>query len=252
MSTQNETTQLTNLGRKKSATFAVKVFAIASSMLLSSLVIGTLMSDTSVSQGFLLTIPIAIAAMFFGLIAYFLGEKLIWKESQRHPQGQPVFDRISIGLIVVACLFGGFNTYTKTSSKREADAKEQERVAALTPEERQAEIEAKQAKEQAELDAKLEKERAHKLELTRIGFARDATEGLRNSMRDPQSLTVESLGVNKDANLACIEYRAKNGFGGMNRGFAVVQNGRFYFDKAEVWNKSCSHASLYDMMFVVK
>lgn len=252
MSTTIQTDELTNLGRKKSATFAVKVFATAFAMLISGAFTALAMGDGSLLQLLGLSIAIAIAAAFFGLIAYFLGEKIIWKASQRHVQGQAIFGRISIGVILIASIFGALNSYTSINTRRDVDIKEKERVAALTPEQRQAEIEAKRLKEQAEMDAKLEKERSHKEEINRIGFARQVNEALQKSMRDPQSLTVESLMVNKNGTVACIEYRARNGFGGMNRSFAVLENGHFYFDKAEVWNRTCAYASLFDMMFVVK
>jgi hypothetical protein len=72
-------------------------------------------------------------------------------------------------------------------------------------------------------------------------------------MRDQQSMTGSGLGVvNKpEAMTACLEYAAKNGFGGMNPGIAVWQlkrGGSFKFaiDNNAVWNKECSNRTFED------
>src|SRR5690606_21641937 len=40
---------------------------------------------------------------------------------------------------------------------------------------------------------------------------------VKQSLRDPDSLIWESIRANDDASVICLEYRARNGFGGMNR-----------------------------------
>lgn len=73
---------------------------------------------------------------------------------------------------------------------------------------------------------------------------------LKSAMRNPESFRLESVHVS-DAGVACIEYRAQNGFGGMNRESALIGNGHAATsadkpgDFARVWNKECK--SVYDM-----
>jgi hypothetical protein len=74
-----------------------------------------------------------------------------------------------------------------------------------------------------------------------------------DAMRDQQSISVSSVGVihTPKAVTACLEYGAKNGFGGMNRGLAtwqLRQGGVFKFtiDSPSVWNKECAHKDYVD------
>lgn len=71
---------------------------------------------------------------------------------------------------------------------------------------------------------------------------------IKKAMRDPDSLTWESIRANDDASIVCFEYRAKNGFGGMNKEMAIVANGKAD-QKASSWNKHCTQP-LTDMMKV--
>ena len=78
---------------------------------------------------------------------------------------------------------------------------------------------------------------------------------LKSAMRNPDSFILESVYVS-DAGAACIEYRAQNGFGGMNRESAVIGNGRAATSSdnsgtfERVWNKECR--SVFDMTNYVK
>ena len=45
---------------------------------------------------------------------------------------------------------------------------------------------------------------------------------LKNAMRDPDSFTIEKATIQNNGKSSCYEYRAKNGFGGFNRGQAVL------------------------------
>lgn len=74
---------------------------------------------------------------------------------------------------------------------------------------------------------------------------------LRDLMRDPDSFVIESVSVNEDATLTCTEYRSRNGFGGMNREFVVIVNGKPSFKDATLWNKRCTKP-LYDLTTVAK
>ncbi len=66
-----------------------------------------------------------------------------------------------------------------------------------------------------------------------------ALQAIKKSMRDPDSLKWEDITANDDASVICISYRAKNGFGGMNRDIATVVNDKFHTDK-KTWNKHCT------------
>ena len=69
---------------------------------------------------------------------------------------------------------------------------------------------------------------------------------VRKHLRDPESLALESV-LTQDGNLYCVEYRARNGFGGMNSSFAVVRvNLLSVSSDTTTWNKLCSRKSLFD------
>lgn len=61
---------------------------------------------------------------------------------------------------------------------------------------------------------------------------------LRRAARNPESLVIESGLASDDGKLLCIEYRAQNGFGGMNREFVAFQDGAAKSTSA-FWNKHC-------------
>jgi hypothetical protein len=106
-----------------------------------------------------------------------------------------------------------------------------------------------------------EAERAETLRLQQLAAADQAKKELRfanalqiakaiqTNMRDPESLVWESILTNEDASVACFSYRARNGFGGMNREFATFANGSLS-QSASMWNKHCKGKSLYDMISV--
>lgn len=61
---------------------------------------------------------------------------------------------------------------------------------------------------------------------------------LRESLRNPDSVVWESIRANDDASIICFEYRAQNGFGGMNRGsMAFINNTPS--QSVQIWNKNC-------------
>lgn len=62
---------------------------------------------------------------------------------------------------------------------------------------------------------------------------------LKKSLRDPESLVLESVRANDDATIICIEYRARNGFGGMNRELAIYAN-RKVSQEPKFWNTYCT------------
>lgn len=85
---------------------------------------------------------------------------------------------------------------------------------------------------------------------TRSNISRTAALDIRNMLRDPESLVFESFRVNEDGTLVCAEYRARNGFGGMNRERIVMTPEKSSQD-AEFWNKHCVQR-LYDTLWAVE
>ncbi|MCU4120942.1 hypothetical protein [Variovorax sp. N23] len=73
----------------------------------------------------------------------------------------------------------------------------------------------------------------------RFDLAFASAKAVKSTLRDPDSLKWEFIGVNDDATVACLKYRAKNGFGGMNGEFAVIANGKATRSAAD-WKKHCS------------
>lgn len=80
----------------------------------------------------------------------------------------------------------------------------------------------------------------------RAQFAASSIEAVMSSLRDPESAKFTYLGVNEEGNVSCLQYRAKNGFGGMNNAFAVIANNKATNKQAD-WKKYCSGA-LHDML----
>ena len=55
---------------------------------------------------------------------------------------------------------------------------------------------------------------------------------------DPDSLQWIKIRANDSGSVVCAEYRARNGFGGMNVGMTPVIAG-IPADSPEIWNKNC-------------
>ncbi|MFW2408621.1 hypothetical protein ACN4GS_12915 [Burkholderia pseudomallei] len=70
---------------------------------------------------------------------------------------------------------------------------------------------------------------------------------LRNAMRDPDSFVLESALLINGTGSVCYDYRSRNGFGGMNRGAAVLPSGvnGIITDDMKgfipAWNKYCAN-----------
>lgn len=150
---------------------------------------------------------------------------------------------IAIGLLLFTLVWALYpsgkrpESETLVVSPLQSDPK-QARLAALTPEQR-IEEEKKAAMEAAE------KKRKH----AAIQQASAGAIILKKSMRDPDSLKLESALVINGTGAVCYEYRAKNGFGGMNVGHAVLSADGKQFRTSEMdgftkmWNKECANKS---------
>lgn len=72
----------------------------------------------------------------------------------------------------------------------------------------------------------------------RYSFGAEMVKAVALNLRDPDSLVVEALLSNNEASTGCIAYRAKNGFGGMNREVVIFTNGKAKKGN-EAWSKHC-------------
>lgn len=61
---------------------------------------------------------------------------------------------------------------------------------------------------------------------------------IKSNLRDPDSLTWKSIRATEDGGTICIEYFARNGFGGMNNEIAISVNGK-KSQSVKDWNKHC-------------
>lgn len=90
-----------------------------------------------------------------------------------------------------------------------------------------------------------DEERAKEHEKNKLITAAAAAQRLLRQVRDPDSLKIESVLITDKDGFACIEYRAKNGFGGMNResavfiGLALITPADKEFVTA--WNRWCAN-----------
>lgn len=129
------------------------------------------------------------------------------------------------------------------SEQRAAAEAEQKRVAALTPEQRDAEqLEKAKVAAEAAKKAAEEAEQQRKLD-NAIARAAVVASKLRSAMRNPDSFSLESVRI-ADNGTACFKYRAQNGFGGMNVEEAILTDKDFKTgsDKgfAKLYNKECT------------
>jgi hypothetical protein len=73
---------------------------------------------------------------------------------------------------------------------------------------------------------------------------------LKSRAREPDSLQFESMGVSDDATVVCSSYRARNGFGGMNREAMIFIGDEGQAATAAAWKRRCTN--LRDFMYAVK
>jgi RNA polymerase subunit RPABC4/transcription elongation factor Spt4 len=74
---------------------------------------------------------------------------------------------------------------------------------------------------------------------------------IKQAAREPDSVTFDYVGISDDGTVVCMEYRARNGFGGVNREIAVAVSGRAFAGQPEVWNKHCTKKPMQDIKRVI-
>lgn len=74
---------------------------------------------------------------------------------------------------------------------------------------------------------------------------------LKRAARNPDSLVIEDAIASEDGKYLCLNYRAQNGFGGMNRESVIFQNGVPHHGAA-FWNKHCMGDDMRDVKNTVE
>jgi hypothetical protein len=228
---------------------------------------------------FVLGVAAAVAAVL-GIIVYAIASS-IFKKSGPAP-AEPAYapGRVAIavaGIIVgAAAIGGGWLGYGRAAEQQAskaavlaAAAARRAQLAAMTPEQRaamaaqqqaQAATAAKAASESraAAIAASAAKETAKAEETARLTRAAGGAALLKNSMKDPEAFSLTSLVV-FPSGAACYEYRAKNGFGAIFPGSAVLSSkGKMLVHETDgnafvrTWNKECTPAGGQDIVDMVK
>lgn len=108
----------------------------------------------------------------------------------------------------------------------------------MTPEERAARAKADQEERAAEAVRKQEEDARRAIENRRQGAAMATAAVIKQALRDPSSVVWHQMLVSDDASVICVEYGARNGFGGMNRELVVVAAGKVQ-QSAKAWAAHC-------------
>jgi len=150
-------------------------------------------------------------------------------------------------------------------SESERKAKEAEKIAAIeaakTPEQRAAEAKAKEEKEkemarQKEEHAKAEEAKANAkaLENQRAARVFAVTKVIRESARNPKSVEFTKVLSDDTGDLLCIQFRAQNGFGGMNLEHYAVTKTKTYngAENPDAYNKACVGKKLNDVKYAAQ
>jgi hypothetical protein len=79
-------------------------------------------------------------------------------------------------------------------------------------------------------------------------------QALHDNMRNPDSFKLSQVFITHGGSI-CYEYRAQNGFGGMNVGHAAIVRGKVYMSEAPgfwvKWNKYCAGNAGFDETYNV-
>lgn len=73
-----------------------------------------------------------------------------------------------------------------------------------------------------------------------------AVMALKSGLRNPASLQWQDILASEDGGIVCLDFRAQNGFGGLEHEVVTVIKGKATKD-ISTWNKRCTGAGLYDV-----
>lgn len=219
----------------KSILLAIRVFITL--IVVSLCKIGLSGGDTS-----MLSASSVFGPLCGSLLAYFMADRFVWRDRQLAPAGTRVFSRVSTLVMGVSIAVLVLNSFVGYVDARLLRSMEEPRLAAMTPEQRSAEADARvqAAANKAKEDERLALVSADekRLDDLRMDEVYRAKQMLRRSLRDPDSLKINAIGASRDAVAVCIDYSARNGFGGMNRELVVYVGGTPFSSEA-VWREHC-------------
>lgn len=72
---------------------------------------------------------------------------------------------------------------------------------------------------------------------------------LKNALREPESVEWLYMGTDEKAEVVCLQYRARNGFGGMSVEMMTVTT-QEAGPEAVLWNRHCTGTGMHDMLYV--
>lgn len=169
-----------------------------------------------------------------------------------------ILGKIIIGFVLFAIAITFVGDRLNESDRAEAAAKEAarataareaetKRLAAMTPEQRAAEVKKRQESEQRQAQERKRLAETKKNADAAVQRAALGAQILKKSMRDPESFKLESALVIEKTGAVCYDYRARNGFGGINVGHAVLgpDGKKFMTNEMEgfsaFWNRECAN-----------
>lgn len=145
-------------------------------------------------------------------------------------------------IVLILFVMSGVSECMDTNRKESAQKADQKYLDSLAPEQRQVELETREKLKALEV-------RQKNADSKRSAYAYLAFKSVKESITDRDSLKIDSIGVNEAGTIACVDYRAKNAFGGYARGTATFINGK-PSQSAGVWNANCTKKGLYDYTYV--
>ncbi|MBU3667662.1 MAG: hypothetical protein FGM53_03885 [Rhodocyclaceae bacterium] len=230
---------------KKTYLVSGTVFFALCSYLIGGIIVGNFLGDIKLTDVWGYALYSVAGAAILSFILFLIVEKLVWKNDERFSTNLNFSNKFSIAIVSIAFVAGSYVNYSRVTNMQSAIAAEQARWNAMTPEQQQAEVDERVAKQKAkELETQLA-ERQKKNADWRFKVAYVFMSELKKSMRDPSSFEVEEAWANERGSIVCVQYRAKNGFGGYNREIAVL-NGDKISKSANTWNKNCTK-NMYDV-----
>lgn len=230
---------------KKANLVVIVLFLMATGYLLSVGLSSLIFDGVGIIDFLRIMIPMFFLIFFSAVAVYYVLDKYIWSDGQRVLSGTKLFNKYSIILIALSMAIGLGLSFTRIYEKNEAVRMDSERLNSMSETEKQKIAQDVAKQEEEKLKQELAKIKESDLKEKRFRVAIALLKSVKNSLRDPESFAVEYVGVNEDTTVACVEYRAKNGFGGMNKEFAVYAKDKIS-QSPESWNKYC-RTNLYDL-----
>jgi hypothetical protein len=215
-------------------------------------------------------------AAFVATVVYLIASSAFKKPGP--PPAEPAYSpgRVAIGaaavVVVGAAVGGGWMAYSQVAEQRAsataakaAAAARRAQIDAMTPEQRvamaaqrEAQVQAAARAASASQAAAAAKKTADEAESARMARAGAGASLLKHAMKDPEAFTLTRLVVHPSGT-ACYEYRAKNGFGAIFPGSAVLTskgkmltqevNGNAFVN---AWNKECTPADGQEISDLIK